>query len=90
MVVTNLRLPKEDLLMIKSAAAGSGMSVNEYITVFMRQALIAQVLGYSPSKVAETMKKGKRDPIWDWPNLHKKIKFQPMGLSQDDKLIYGE
>lgn len=90
MVVTNLRLPAEDLLTIKSAAGEAGMSVNEYITVFMRQTLKAHMLGYPMAKIKETMKRRKRDPIWEWPNLHKKIKFKPMGSSEDDKLIYGE
>lgn len=87
MVVTNLRLPYADWLQVKTVAAEQGLSVNEYINeavafVTKAKSLVANLFAYKKSTV--------NDPILDWPNLTKKIKIRPMGLSADDILIYGE
>ncbi len=84
MVVTNLRLPRSDWLEIKSIAGGFGVSTNQYINEALNFVTKVKELAFTPKSVSL-----KDDPIWDWPNLAKKIKDKPMGTSEEDKIIYG-
>lgn len=82
-VVTNLRIEKNVWLQIKSMAAGIGLSTNEYIIQIVQEA--------SAKKELALDKKGARlktRSIWDLPKLAK-IKDKPMGLSEEDEIIYG-
>jgi len=77
MIVTNLRVPREDWNQLRAIAAERGMSANEYITHVLKNVVT------KPKKIV----KRKRMSIWDLPKLAKNAK--PMGeLSEDDKLIY--
>ena len=87
MVVTNLRLPYADWLQVKTVAAEEGLSVNEYINQAIT--FVTKAKGLVTNLFA-VKKPATSDPILDWPNLTKKIKVRPMGLSADDILIYGE
>lgn len=82
MVVSNIRIPKNDWLQVKSAAGELGMSVNQYINYIIERFTIMKVL----SKEAD----GKRikSSIWDLPEIAKQTKMKPLGLSQEDKQIY--
>lgn len=85
-VVTNLRVEKNLWLQIKQLAIESGMSANEYINFITKQAVSKASLGQSKPKKAK-----KRKSIYDaLLSLSKrKYKNKPMGLSEDDQVIYG-
>lgn len=85
-VTTNLRMPKEDWLDLKSMAGESGVSLNEFINDLIRFSAKARIMGASVRE--QFIKSKKKDPIWDLPNLHKKVKVKPMGLSAEDEVIY--
>ncbi len=87
MVVTNLRLPKSDWVLIKTLAAEAQMSLNEYLNYLINIISKARGLGVSLKKVP--LKPRKRDSIWDLPHLAKGLKRKPMGLSPEDEIIYG-
>ena len=78
-VVTNLRIDKEKWLQVKSQASEMGMSVNEYINYLITDLSIKR----------ELIDDFDKAPIWQLPEIHKKIKSKPMGLSEDDEVIYG-
>jgi len=83
-VTTNLRLPREDWLQVKTEAAEEGISFNERVKNIIwecgtRQQLIA---------TTPTREKKKKYTIWELGELAK-IKDKPMGMSEEDKVIYG-
>ncbi|MEK7565842.1 MAG: hypothetical protein AAB506_02255 [Patescibacteria group bacterium] len=74
MVVTNLRLPRSEWIMVRSLAAEAGISVNEFVRrMIVRFSTTFQLK--SPS-------------IWDLPKLASG-KDRPMGLSAEDEEIYA-
>lgn len=79
-VTTNLRLPRQDWLMIKTLAAEKGESFNEYV----KRVLFAE---------AFSVKKGKNEPkklnMGDLGKVLRLMKDKPMEASEDDKIIYG-
>jgi hypothetical protein len=82
-ITTNLRLPYADWLQVKSLAAESGMSTNEYLK------LIIQGLGNVRSLVDHWVNPQRGTAtIWDLPKLAKK-RDKPLGISPDDELVYG-
>lgn len=78
-IVTNLRIDREKWLQIRSQASEMGMSINEYINY-----LITDL-----SMKRELIDDFDKAPIWQLPELHKKVKLAPMGLSEEDEIIYG-
>lgn len=82
-IVTNLRIDENLWLQIKSMAAGVGLSVNEYII---------RVVQEQSTKIELALDKEgpklKTRSIWDLAKLAK-IKDKPMGLSEEDEIIYG-
>ena len=82
MVTTNLRLPRQDWLMIKTLAAEEGKSFNEY----MRK--LAENMALSLTEESGVIRK-KKLSIWDLRRAAKGIKSKPMGANEDDKIIYG-
>ncbi len=80
MVTTNLRLDRQDWLMIKTLAAEEGKSFNEYV----KQVIIENSLSI---KKGENEK--KKLSMRDLGKVLASMKDQPMGLSEDDKIIYG-
>lgn len=82
-IVTNLRIDKNLWLQIKSMAAAAGLSINEYIIQMVQEksTRIELALDKKGSKL-------KTRSIWDLPKLAK-IKDQPMGLSEEDEIIYA-
>lgn len=85
-IVTNLRIDENDWLQVKTVAAELGMSINEYINYLLQNTLSKVQFGY-PKK----SKVKKRKSIYDLlPALLKeKHKDKGLGLSDDDKIIYG-
>ncbi len=77
-VVTNLRIDKEKWLQIRSQASEMGMSVNEYINYLITDLSIKR----------ELIDDFDKAPIWQLPEIHKKVKLAPMGLSKEDEIIY--
>jgi hypothetical protein len=81
-VTTNLRMDRSDWLQIKVMAAELGMSVNKFINQIIRKVTTNQQLG-----VIEDYKNAS---IWEeLPKIALKSKGKPMGLSEDDEIIYG-
>ena len=85
--VTNLRLPEPDMAQVRSLAGEYGVSVNEYVKMALDFFAKFQMLGIG---VVRLIGKNEKDPIWDWPNLYKRVKLKPMGLSDEDEIIYGD
>ena len=84
MVTTNLRVPAEDWYEFKNFASELNVSTNGLVNKLI------QKVNAQSSFVSDLLKpKTRRDPIWDWPNLAKKIKDKPMGLSAEDEEIYA-
>lgn len=85
-IVTNLRIDENDWLQVKTVAAEFGMSINEYINYLLQNTLSKAQFGY-PKK----SKIRKRKSIYDLlPALLKgRRKDKGLGLSEDDKIIYG-
>lgn len=88
MVVTNLRVDKNLWLQIKSMAASSGMSVNQYLINLIQSVSVKNELALDRENGFKTKRK-VRYSIWNLPKLAK-IKDKPMGLSDLDKAIYEE
>ncbi|MBI2036542.1 hypothetical protein HYT17_02850 [Candidatus Microgenomates bacterium] len=82
-VVTNLRVDEVDWLQIKAEAAELGMSINEYINSIIKKASVRAELAL------EKQSPKKPYSIWNLPELAK-IKDEPMELSEQDKIIYGQ
>ena len=82
-ITTNLRLPYADWLQVRTLAAESGLSTNEYLKLIIRGlGNIRALAGHwiNPQRGTAT--------IWDLPKLAKS-QNKPLGISADDKLIYG-
>ena len=84
LVITNLRIPFEDWLMVKSMAGEQGMSVNEYIKMLIQESSGKKQLGIKADK-----KRRSEKQFWNIPNIMKGKYYRPMGASADDKIIYG-
>lgn len=87
-IVTNLRIDENLWLQIKSVAAASGMSVNQYLVNLIQSVSVKRELALDKKDTFKA-KDGKKYSIWHLPNLAK-LKDKPMGLSDLDKIIYGE
>lgn len=86
-VVTNLRIPEDDWMRVKAAAANSGMSVNTYMKQLIDTATVQHMI---PDRTTE--KKSKRShyqPLWDTIQKIAQIPNMPMEASEEDKIIYG-
>lgn len=84
MVITNLRLPRQDWLMIKTLAAEEGKSFNEYVNWLVGD-MGKRVMIFG--SMARLKKKEKMTLVY----LRKKIaetKGKKLELSEDDKIIY--
>lgn len=84
MIISNIRIPKNDWLQVKAAAGELGMSVNQYINYVIER--FATMKELSEELVG---KKRKQSSIWDLPKIAKQIKMKPLGLSKEDEEIYG-
>ena len=84
-VVTNIRMDRDDWLNIKGIAAANNMSFNEYINWLVRDLGTKKELAVDCSG-----KREKKQKIGLMDFSRKVIKNdKPMGLSEDDELIYG-
>lgn len=86
-VVTNLRIPEDDWLQIKTLAVEVGISVNECINLLIRDLTVRrQLLTEVKKKISSSRKDA---PIWRLGDLAKEFKSsKKYELSEDDKLIY--
>jgi len=87
-IVTNLRVDKNLWLQIKSMAAASGLSVNQYVINLIQSVSVREELALDEKRAFQTNRK-KKYSVWNLPDLAN-IKDKPMGLSDLDKTIYGE
>lgn len=83
-IVSNIRMPLENWLEVKAAAGAANMSVNEYFNYLANMNVVRKTVGLGdiPNKSK------KRVTIWDLSKLARK-KNTPMGLSEEDEIIYG-
>lgn len=84
MIISNIRMLENDWFAVKAAASDLGMSINQYINFVVEKCTLNRALAKKPQKI-----KLKHDSIWDFPELAKKIKAKPMGLSKEDEEIYS-
>lgn len=81
-VVTNVRIPKDDWIQIKIAAAEARMSANAYIHYATRTFATHKQLFGTPQKTSAKYT-AMRDVVG------RKTKREPMGWSKEDKAIYS-
>lgn len=84
MIITNLRMPENMWLQVKSTAAELGISVNEYLNN-----LIWEVSGRKQLGIKSKKKRVNEKKFWEIYKLMDKIEYKPMGLSKEDEIIYG-
>lgn len=81
-IVTNIRLPKQEWLQVKTTAAELGMSINEYVNFIIRD--------YSQAReLVGIAFEQKTHSIWDLPSLAGGNTQDAFPLSADDEEIYG-
>ncbi|KKS98212.1 MAG: hypothetical protein UV73_C0003G0154 [Candidatus Gottesmanbacteria bacterium GW2011_GWA2_43_14] len=82
-IVTNLRIPEDEWLQVRSTAASQGISVNEYISRLIRTENVKSILG----------KREIKSPPRGYEALIEFAKSKTMGkglgASPDDMVIYG-
>ncbi len=83
-VVSNVRFPYEDWMLVKSAAADMNMSINEYFQYLSRHDSLRSMTGAS-KKITKSKSNGF-DALLSFAN--RKHKGRPMGANEDDKAIY--
>jgi len=83
-VVSNVRFPYEDWMIVKSMASDMNMSINEYIQYTCRIDSVKKITGLKKMK---TKPKG-HDPFKELLAFAKSYKGKPMGANEDDKIIY--
>ena len=81
-VVTNVRMPKDEWIQIKIAAAEAEMSANEYVHYAIRAFATHKQLFGTPRKTPEKYSAMRGV-------LRRKTKRNPMGWSDEDKAIYS-
>lgn len=81
MVVTNIRMPQSDYRQMKALAGELGISVNEYIHIMVK----------NDTKKRQNKKTKKLISFYDaMENLAQTPTIgTPMGLSEDDEIIYS-
>lgn len=84
MVVTNLRIDRDDYLQVKTWAAELGMSINEYVKYLIQS--LSQRRALTKNWQAKPRRKYS---LWDLGKLAQGLKIKPMGASEEDKIIYG-
>ena len=83
-VVSNVRFPYADWMIVKSGAAHMGMSINEYFQYLSRYEVIRSITG-TAKKISKNKSSGL-DALLKF--AHRKHKGKPMGANEDDKIIY--
>ena len=84
-VVTNLRIPEDEYRRQKLLAVEDGGSFNEYVVRALRDKAMEKRFGKT------VRRKGRKDFYEAMEEmLADKTPNQPMGLSEEDMVIYGE
>jgi len=82
-VISNIRFPEDEWIMLKTAASLRGMSINEYMRYLSQADAIKTATGVKEVKSKITGYKAM-DKF-----LNRKILDMPMGMSEEDEAIYG-
>jgi len=90
-VVTNLRIPENSYKRHRIMAAEQGVSFNEYVLKTLEEKAVEKQFGRRPAKGKKT-KKGEPDNIYDalLKLATESYEAEPMGLSEEDRAIYGD
>lgn len=83
-VVSNVRFPYEDWMIVKSGAASMGMSINEYFQYLSNVDQIKKMTGIKKNPKRKTGYEAL-DALLKFAKTHK---GKPMGANEDDKIIY--
>lgn len=83
-VVSNVRFPYEDWMIVRSSAASMGMSINEY---FQYLSNVDQIKRMTGTKKITAKAKGYQ-ALRDLIEFAKTHKGKPKGANEDDKIIY--
>lgn len=83
-VVSNIRFPEDEWLTLKSAAAFSDMSINEYLRYLNQNMAIQTITAIKRSNSKKTGYEAMSEFI------NRKRVGRPMGLSEEDEAIYGD
>lgn len=84
-VVSNVRFPYEDWMIVRSSAASMGMSINEYFQYLSNVDQIKKTTGLKKNP----KKKSGYEALDQLLKFAKTHKGRPMGANDDDKAIYG-
>ena len=87
MVVTNLRIPKQDWLEAKTMAEELGISANSFVQKSLMFVTSRADIATSLTGNLSLPRKSARDSFYDLLKLAN-LKNKPLSLSSDDKLIY--
>lgn len=85
-VVSNVRFPYHDWMIVKSAAAEMGMSINDYFQYLSNTETINKMTGNKKKKLTKKSGYEAMDALLKFAKTHK---GKPMGANEDDKIIYG-
>ena len=80
-------MPETDWAQVKAAASDMGMSFNQFINYVVNRYAVFNTVA---TMKIPTRRSDKPLSIWDLPKIAKRIKRKPMGLSEEDRVIYGE
>lgn len=86
-ITTNIRVPEEDWVELKSLASRMGMSSNEYVKRAIRITKNRDNL-LSNDQIKRKKKNGY-EALDKFIKAARNAKGKPMGASEDDKIIYG-
>lgn len=91
LVATNIRLPKEKLLIYRQMALEMNKSLSEWINEIMENAAREAILGVKPSAVSKRKKMSwEKAPIWNYRKYEKWASSVKDGAVNHDKYIYGD
>lgn len=82
LVVSNIRFPKDEWIMLKTAASLHDMSANEYIRYLTQADALRSATGTRNVRVKTNGYKAMQK------FLDRKIKDKPIPASKEDKIIY--
>ena len=91
MMVTNLRMLEDEFRRQKMLAVEEGVSFNEYVVRALRERALEKQFGMRPTR-KKKIKKGEPDNMYDalLKLATEPYEARPMGLSEEDRAIYGE
>lgn len=90
LTTTNIRLPKEDLLIYRRIALEKGKSFSEFVRSVLADEAIKVFLGEQKSENKKFVSAYSKAPIWNVNKYKKWASKDKKGSLDHDKYIYGD